>query len=706
MKHVNYCAAVAISFYSLISLAQDAANEPVQLDAVTVEASPFGRAADDLIQPTEVLHGRELDRKRKSNIGETLEGELGVSTTDFGPGVGRPVIRGQGGPRVLVLENGIGSMDVSNVSADHAVSIDPANAEQVEIVKGPATLIFGNGASAGIVNVVNKRLPTRYTEGFSGSGDLSYGSNGDEKQAAADLNFGINGFVLHADSASRKTDDFDIPGFANPADPRNEGTLSNSAVDTRSGALSLSHIAKAGSLGAAVSSYKNTYGLPQEEGVFIDLKQTRFDAQGTLNNPFSFLESLRARIGVNDYTHTEFEDAATPGTVFDNQETEARFEARHQPLGGFKGVIGVQVIDREFSAVGDEAFLQPVQTRSAGLFVVEEHPFSWGRVEAGVRVDRVEIEPAALRSDGAPNVDPRSGLLLAKREDTPLSLSLGSLVNLDPQHHLRLGLTHAQRAPVAEELFAFGPHLATTTFERGNSGFNKETANNFDLSVDRHGMRWTWKLNVYYNRINDYLYLQEADANLNADGSTGGDADGVPDGTPDTVSPEGAFIAPANLSGDEELILVDYRQADAKFYGLEGETAYRFIEEGAWKLNGRLFSDLVRGELESGGDLPRITPARYGVGFDASIDAWSGELVLTRIARQSRISSLETPTAGFNLLSVDLGYTLRGAGDFSSRLYLRGRNLLDEDARRHTSFIKDAVPQPGRTVIVGVRVDF
>lgn len=686
--------------------AADAASDPVQLEAVNVEASAFGRTADDLIQPAEILHGRELDRKRKSTIGETLEGELGVSSSDFGPGVGRPVIRGQSGPRLSILENGISSMDVANVSADHAVSIDPANAEQIEIIKGPATLIFGNGASAGIVNVVNKRLPATYTEGLFGSADTSYGRNADERQFAADLNYGVNGYVLHADGAQRKTGDFDIPGFANNAAPNNEGRLANSALDTQSGAISLSRVGNAGSAGAALSTYRNTYGLPQEEGVFIKLKQTRADAQGTLNHPFSFIESLRARIGINDYTHTEFEDAATPGTVFDNQETEARFEARHKPVGHFKGIVGLQFIDRDFSAVGDEAFLQSVQTRSLGLFVVEERPFTWGRLEAGARIDRIESEPAALRSDGSPNVDPRSGIALPRRADTATSLSLGSLLDLDEHHHLRAGLVRAERAPVAEERYAFGPHLATTTFERGNAEFGKEVANNFDLSLDRHGTRWSWKLNAYYNRINDYLYLEAVDANLNADNSTGGDADGNSDGQADIVNVEGVFVAPANLSGDEELILVDYRQVDATFYGLEGETAYQLLPEGRMKLQGRVFTDLVRGKLNGGDNLPRITPARYGIGLEGSVDAWNAELTLTHTQRQQRISALETPTEGFNLLSLDLGYTLRSGGNLSTHFYLRGRNLLDEEARRHTSFIKDLVPQVGRTLIVGVRADF
>lgn len=679
-------------------------DAPTQLEPINVQASPFGHDRDALVQDAEVLTGKELDRKRKSTIGETLENELGVATTDFGPGVGRPLIRGQGGARVQVLENGTSSMDVSTISNDHAVTIDPANATQIEILKGPATLMFGNGASAGVVNIVNNRLPTEYIEGSSGSAETSIGSNALDRQFSGDYTLGTNGYMLHADGALRRTRDFDIPGFANPADPVNEGHLANSAIDSQSGAVSFSRVGDSGSAGIAVSRYLNTYGLPAEETAFIAMRQTRIDAQGTLNNPLSFLSSLRLRLGANDYTHTEFEDAATPGTVFSNKEYDTRLEARHKSFAGLTGIFGLQITDRDFSAVGEEAFIQPVQTQSTGLFLIEERPYDWGRVEFGVRADRVSNDPSSTRGDGSPNVDPRTGDLLTSRDHTPLSYSVGSVYNLSQHLHLRGNYAHAQRAPSAEELFAYGPHLATTTFERGNSNLSKENSDNFDLTLDRDGGRWSWKVSAYYNRIDNYLYLRENDANLNADGSQSGDADGTPDGQADRVNEEGEFVAPANLAGDE-LTLVDYVQAPARFYGVEGETRYQFINEGALKLAGRLFGDMVRGTLDDGGNLPRVTPARYGIGFDGSYERWSGDLNLTRVAAQDRISALETPTEGYTLLSSDIGYTV-SYGDVSSYIFLRGRNLLDEDARRHTSFLKDTVPQPGRTFIVGVRADF
>jgi iron complex outermembrane receptor protein len=654
------------------------APEPIQ--TITVEASPLGRSADDLVQPVDVLAGAELDRKRRATIGEVLEGEPGVASSDFGPGVGRPLIRGQGGARVSVLENGIGAMDVSTVSNDHAVGVDPGSAEQVEIIKGPATLIYGSAASAGVVNVVNRRLPTELTPGFNGDLDLSYADNAAERQARTDLNYGVGGFQLHGDFSGRKTNLFEVPenAFADGSAP-DPDRIPNSAVKTGSGAVSVSRIGEVGSVGVAVSRFEDRYGIPLEEEAFIDLKQTRVDALGMLRAPLPALESLKLRIGANNYEHTEFEAPHEPGTRFDNDEIEARVEAVHVPFAGFRGVVGAQLIDRDFQAIGDEAFVPPVKTQALGAFWIEEREFGVNRIELGLRV---EVQQQELKeSDPRPDVD-----------HTPLSISAGWIRDLGDHYHLRLNLAHSQRAPAAEELYALGPHLATGTFERGDTGLSEETSNNVELGIDKHDGRWTWNASVYYNRINDYIYLLEADE----------DGDGVPD----QVTADGEPFDP-DAGGEEEepLRLVDYRQDDAIFTGFEAETAYRLLT-GPLHLTGRLFADSVRGRLDGGPDLPRITPARIGFALEGRQGAFSGGLNLMRVLRQDHVAPLETETDGYSLLSADLGYTLRGGEGTATTLYVRGRNLLDEEARRHTSFLKDFAPLPGATITVGFNVRF
>lgn len=678
-----------------------------ELETVTIKASPFERSADELAQPVDVLYGEALDRKRGNTLGETLDGQLGVSSADFGPGVGRPVIRGQGGPRVLMLENGIASMDASSVSGDHAVAIDPSHAEQIEIIKGPATLIYGSAASAGVINVVNGRLPREVIPGLHGSVDLNWRDNAHQRAGALDLTAGFDEYVLRFDLSGRMADDLDIPGYAeadhdeaeheageHEDEEEREGLLGNSSVETSSGSVTAAWLRPERILAVTVSRLRNNYGVPghghheeheeeeeeehaeEEHGdVRILLQQQRLDANGEWFDPWRGIERLRARFGVNDYEHTELEGSEV-GTVFDNRELEARIELTHAPLADWRGVFGLQLNDRDFEAIGDEAFVPPVESRSAGLFLVEERSLGAHRLELGARIEHV-------RHQAASNPD---------TDFTPLSLSAGFVYRLNEQHHLRLTASRSQRAPASEELYSYGPHLATNSFERGLNSLDVETANNLELGLDRHQGAWRWRLNLFLNQVQDYIYQSEVDQGRNADGS----GNGIADGSADRVDEEGQLVA------EGELLLVDYRQDDARLYGLEAETRYLFSSgPRPWQL--RLYGDTVRGQIDGGPNLPRITPTRLGVGFSGGYGRWYGGVDLSQILDQNRISPLETETPGYTLLSADIEYNLPGR--WPTSLYLRGRNLLDEDARRHTSFLKDVAPLPGASVLLGLRAE-
>lgn len=677
--------AASLAFPSL-ARADDAApgdndphNPPVA--EIVVTANPLGRTSDDLVQPVDVLSGEDLDRVRRGTLGETLESQPGVSTTDFGGGAGRPVIRGLAGPRVEMLENGMSAMDVSDLSPDHAVTIAPAQARQIEILKGPASLLYGNSASGGVVNVDNGRLPTAVEEGLHGAVDTYYGANGDEGSFSGELNYGRGAHMLHADYGFREAEDYSIPGWSNVDGSGFHETMNNSQLRAQSGAASYSYIDGSGDVfGVAGSRYVTNYGLPVEDTAFIQMHQTRFDVQAILARPIEGLESLKFRGGSSNYDHTEFEAKHEPGTIFHNQQFQGRLEAVHVPVLGFRGVFGVQMNWRDFSAQGEEAYVPPVLSRQYGVFFLEERPYSLGKLEFGARVERDTNTP-----EGYP-----------QRDYTPFSASLGSSFNLGEHSHLKLYATHGERSPVPEELYAYGPHGATSTFERGNLDAKKETSNNFELGFDHHQGRFGFDASVYYNRISNYLYLAEVDQGLNADGS------GTPasDGIADRVDGDGTFD-PAG-----EVLLVDYQQADAKLYGFETEARYALLINGPFKLNARVFGDYVRAKLSGGDSLPRIPPMRYGLGLDGSWQRIDGGLSYTRVDRQNDIAPLETATAGYNLLNADLSYKFFVAedGEHSAAVYLRGSNLLDEEIRRSTSFIKDQVPAPGRSVYLGVRM--
>ena len=716
--------AIALS-WSLPAQAQQSEDDTGAVPTIVVEASPFKRSSEQLVQPVDVLSGEELERRRNGTIGDVLADRPGVSNASFGPGVGRPVIRGQGGPRVQILDNGIGTMDASSISADHAVSIDPQNAEQIEIIKGPATLIYGGGASAGLVNVVDDRLPDTVTPGLRAGGNFSYGSNADEKTRSAKLRYGIGQFQLGTQYSLRTAGDFSVPGFATRQHEASEDAhvddghdheeaadafniLENSSLRTESYGASSAWVGSRGMFGAAITRFETNYGVPghahehaheeeeheeeeesghSHEGVRIDLKQTRVDLRGKLYAPLRGFEALEARVGINDYQHREIEASGDIGTQFDVTEVEARVQLAHEPLGAWKGVTGLQVSDRDFEAIGAEAFVPPTRTRGLGWFVVEERPFGEGhRLELGGRVDRVEHEVDGVSN--APFVQRDQGF-------TTYSLSAGSAFALGEHLHLRLNAQRAQRAPSTEELYAFGPHLATTSFERGDQSLDPETANNFELTLGRDNGRFTWEGSVYYNRINDYVYLQEIDSGLNADGS----GTQASDGLADRVDETGQFDA------EGELLLVNHQQRNAEFYGAEIQAGYKLLTSGPLKLNLRTFGDVVRGEFTSGGHLPRMTPARAGIGADARIGALTGDISYQRTVRQQRTAALETDTPGYDLLSADLGYVLKFGGA-QATFYLRGRNLLDEKIRLSTSFLKDVAPLPGRSIFTGLRIDF
>lgn len=669
-----------LSLFALTALASgmSLANTPEAkpLLEITISASPLGRTADELVQPIAVLSGEDLASKKRASIGETLANEPGISTGDFGAGASRPVIRGQSGPRVDVLANGISAMDVSALSPDHAVTINPLIARQIEIIKGPASLLYGSSASGGVVNVTDSRLATEVTEGFSGSLEASQGSNARNALGAADINYGQGNHQWHIDGTRSRSENYAIPGNAavDGSSP-SQGRLANSANDLDNGALGYSYISDAGNaFGFSASQYDQRYGLSVEDEAFIVMRQRRYDAQALLRDPISALESLRFKISDSRYGHTEFEDAATAGTRFTNNETQARIEAVHQPIAGFRGVVGVQLGQREFAAIGDEAYVPATKSQQAGLFVLEERRFGRNKIELGARVESVRMDP-----EGA-----------VARDFTPVSASLGNLYDISENSHLRITLTHAERAPAIEELYAQGPHAATGTFEVGGAQLRLEQSQDLEIGFDHHQGRFGFEASVFHKQARNYIYASEVDDGL---------------GNPTRVEDDGTV----NAAG--EFLLINYRQNRARFSGYELAANYALLNEtdGPVQLSIRGFTDAVRGTIEtSTGDAPapRLTPARYGLSLHGHFKATSANISYVQAMDQDRPGRLDTQTAGYGLLNADVSVVLHRHGSSEASVFVQGTNLLDDNIRRATSFIKDAVPAPGRGGVVGLRYKF
>jgi iron complex outermembrane recepter protein len=667
----------------------------VELEALVVTGDPLGSTEEHISQPVSILGRQELlTRKDRRNIGEAVAHELGVTSSDFGPAVGRPIIRGLGEARVRVLEDGIGTLDVSTISPDHAVATEPLFADQIEIFRGPAALLYGSGATGGVVNIVNRRILDYVPEAIEG--DL-YDFTG-----AFRLNTGSGKVGLHLDGLKRSTRDYGIPGFADidPEPGARKGILENSDIQTENFSGGMSFVGERGFVGFAISSFSNKYGVPghdhghgeddghghghghghddngfndpndNDAGVRIEQSQTRVDIKGALYDPLPGFHTAKTRWGYNDHTLQEFEGGGAE-TFLNNKEWEGRVELLHEPLGAWEGVLGLQYRNRDLSTAGLEAFVPSSESDSISVFMLEKRDWQRWHFELGGRFEHQEAERTQARLTASHDL---------------FSVSGGALWEFADDYFLGANISHAQRAPAVEELFSDGPHFATNTFEVGDPALKKETSNNFDLSLRKRRSRLNWTLNFFANFINDFIFLQEVDR--------------VGDGLPDRVNAAGEVVPDPG-----GLLLVNHFQSDAEFLGVEFETILGLLDDTRGKLDLRLWTDYVRGKLTDGRNLPRITPVRFGSDLDYSRGPWYAGVNLMRIQQQRDTAPLETATDGYTIFNAHLGYNLTW-GPVRYTLFLRGINLLNEEARRHTSFLKDRAPLPGRSAMIGVNANF
>ncbi|NHZ93120.1 TonB-dependent receptor [Massilia sp. CCM 8733] len=642
--------------------AAGAAADPV-VPKVIVTANPFGKSeGDQILTPAKILSGDELRDKLGGSLGETLSNELGVSASGFGAGASRPIIRGLEGSRVKMLENGMAVADVSGLSNDHAVSADGAVARQIEILRGPAALLYGSGAIGGLVNVVNERIPTALEDKPAGQLETRYGTVDKGRSASGSLDGAVGNIGLHIDGSIRRSDDYKIPDSRVLNDPSSASSRlpqSFTRQDTLGAGASL--IGDWGHAGVSVSSLNNRYGIPTLEGSRIDQSQMRYDLDTLLNKPFTGVETIKFKFGYTDYEHAELDDENKAEVVFANRALETRAELTHAPLAGWHGTVGVQTENAHFSALSGEGGPDTVpvtHSTSNALFVVEERDVGPLRVNAGARLESVKRKPLG-------NVERKFDLG---------SYSAGALWPFTPGYSMGATVSVAQRAPATEELYSGGPHDATQTFDIGNADFKKETSRNIELSLQKVSGLVRWKANVFQNKVKDFIY-----GNINGN----------------LVDEEG--------NPGEELLQRIYQQADASIRGAEAEVTYNQHGEG---LSLRGFADTSRGKLDHGGSLP-LQPATR-IGFDAGYRSGPlrAGLSLMRAQTQDRLASFEqNATPGYTQLSANVAYTQR-MGTLDLTWFMIARNLLNEDIRLSTSVLKDVSPLPGRNFLFGVRTKF
>lgn len=546
-------------------------------------------------------------------------------------------------------------------------------AEQIEIFRGPTTLLYGSGAVGGVVNTVTRRLPEIAPEsGFEGAFELRGDSVAADRTAAFRLDGGADRFAWHVDALTRDTDDYEIPGYvetAPHADEAKPGVLANSDLQTRAGAVGGSWLGDSATLGVSVSRFETLYGIPghhheedepapddADENVRIDLSQTRYDFKGNWLGVGDALRAINLRIGVNDYRHVELEGSDI-GTVFSNDAYEGRLEFLHSPVGHWDGAFGLQFGHRKFSAVGPEAFVPGVDTTSHGLFVIEQRDFERWNLALGSRVERLEHAPVTAD----PHID-----------DTASSVSAAAIRRLDDEYSVAFNLQRAERSPVAEELYAEGPHLASSSFELGNADLGKETSRHLDVGLRKSEGAITWAVTFFYTQFDDFIFLRDT----------------------------------ALLDSDSELPIFAFDQQDADIAGMEAEIFAPLAAFGMGELDLRLYADYVEGELDSGEYLPRLPPLRFGARLQFHTARLLAGIEATRYDRQIKTAPFETATDGYTMVNADLRWLLPDTRRFEFSLFLKASNLLDEDARRHTSMVKAIAPLPGRNYSVAFRAGF
>lgn len=690
--------------------------ENVQLDKVVISAHSFDQGQDEMAQPATLLTNEALERQRATSLGETLSAQVGIHNSSYGTSVGRPVVRGMSGARVKVLQDGIDTLDASSVSPDHGVNADTHSAKKIEVLRGPATLMYGSGAFGGVVNVVDERIPTGLSEPETNV-RLQYDSVNKGKTVGINNSDSIDlssGNELHwrLSASHFRSDEYELPKLAEHEEHDEgeseeeheeheehaaEDKLANSDTSYNNNlTFGSSYVFGSGYVGIAVSESKSEYGLPghvheeeheegeteeeheehESEGARIEMRQRRIDFDSRLDQPLAGIESAKFRIGFNDYRHDEIEEGAV-GTKFRRKGFEGRSELLLSPIAtifdtDISQAVGVQFSQDNFKAVGEEAVVPETDSSTVGVFWLgKANLANWG-VELGARLEQAELSPEQPDSINASCEG--SGLSPSQYKNQDFnthSVSLGLVRDLNfssaQNWQFTTSLTSAQRAPSTQELFSCGAHAATQTFDVGNPDLNIEEALNVELGIRKTQGKFISAFNVYQNRISDFIYAKNTGVEVGGFGQ------------------------------------YQYVQQNVTFVGGEVDLAYQLLD--GFTLTG--MADRVRAD-----DLPRIPADRIGLGFEVSTMAllstqsdWKVFGQWQQIQKQDQVAENEEQSLGYDLVTLGLMYeTILANSEY--RIDLKANNLLDEEVRQHTSFVKEQAPQPGRNVSLALAVSF
>lgn len=752
-KHLLLLSSFAFSLNTFAQHDGHEEEEIIDLQQYNITASPFILRQEDVVVATSSVSAAELRRSRQSSLGATLDGQVGIHSTSYAPGAGRPVIRGFDGDRVSILQNGTDTFDVSFTSPDHGVAIEPLMVSKIEVVRGPASLLYGNAAIGGVVNVIDKSLPREAMEGVVGEVEFKHGTVSDENAGGLSFQGGQGGFAWSVNYHKRKSKDYDIPGYAESAflreseehehdeeehhDEEDEdhedehedehegehedeheeevfGILENSFSESETFALGAGWFTESTAVSLAYSQFESFYGVPghshahdheehhdedeehheegeehedeeeheeegeheddhedehEEGGVAIDLQNRRTAFRVEWLDLGGVFESAELDVGYGDYRHTELEGEEGErevGTVFKRDGFDFRLSGIHQAIGDWSGALGLDFKSDSFEAVGEEAFIPSNDKRNYALFAVERLETTDGAFEFGGRIEHQSLDPENSIFDSV--------------DETTFNLSAGMLRRLEDDSVFAANVSLNERAPNAAEIYAFGPHIGTGSFEIGNADLDKERSISGEASWRKSVGYLTGEFTLFYSDFQDYIFMEHMDHEV--------------------------FEALYPDADDDGLDILRAEAVDAEFYGFELDLRIHMIDTPEERLHFDVMVDQTRATNQTeDSNLPRIPTRRVGGRLGYENGPWSMGLGARHHAKASHLAPEETPTDSYTLVFADLTYHL-DIGDGALEFFAIGRNLSNEEARPHTSFVKDLVPLPGRSVELGARVLF
>ena len=677
---------ITCALFFMVTFPVVAADKSIlTLPTTAVTGNPLGVGSDQMVVPISILNGRELSLKRENTLAETLNSIPGVSNSSFGSSIGRPMIRGMDSDRIKILQNGVNNLDASNLSFDHGVSIDPLIIEQIDVIRGPATLLYGGGAVGGVVNAIDHRIPKEKLEGITGRGEVRYGGANLEQSNAAVVDVGTGNFVMHFDAYNRDAKNLRIPG--NAVSERksttkfwdltttsyqdysnNHGTnrLINSHSESKGGAIGASMIFDRGYAGISYAKHQTKYGSPLESAVSIDMDNDRFDFASEIRDLGSFFDRAKFRAAYTDYIHKEIEDGAI-NTTFKNQGVEGTFELGHQSILGIKGIVGAQFENGKFQALGAEAFVPSSKTNSQSVYLYEELPIDKHKVTFGLR-------------HGQHDVDSKGGgdkFNAANKSFKTNNGAIGGLYTLSPQWSLTGNISHNERAPSYFELYANGVHAATGTYEQGQANLKIEKSNGLDGQIRWKSGQDSLTLGAYYTKFSNYIGLRSTD-------------------NPEVITHDGTYK------------ISQFTGIKAEFKGMELEGKTMLTDNLQLNVRG----DYVDAkDKTNGGYVPRISPFKLGAGLKYELDRFGARVDVLHAFKQDRVATNYNYEGGKELITdaytnVSMMATYKLPTQLNLEAFTRANNLLDEEIREHASFLKDIAPMGGRSIMFGLRGDF